>query len=62
MSPVRRGRGRGNCFAHLEDMYNCKKTAQEEQVAAYQAQSEAQFASLREQIEALTKQLSIGSG
>jgi hypothetical protein len=55
-------RGRGNCFAHLEDVYIREETTQEEQAAAYQAQSEEQFASLREQIKALTKQLSIGSG
>jgi hypothetical protein len=55
-------RERGNRFAHLEDVYNREETVREEQAAAYQAHSEAQFASLREQIEALTKQLSIRGG
>jgi hypothetical protein len=54
--------GRGNRFAHMEDVYNCEETICKEQGAAYQAHSEAQFAILREQIEALTKQLSIGGG
>jgi cold shock CspA family protein len=50
-------RGRGNCFAHLEDVYNCEETLREEQAVAYQQHSEAQFASLRDQIEALSKQV-----
>jgi hypothetical protein len=41
---------------------NRKDLVQEEPLVAYQAHSEAQFASLREQIAALTKQLSIESG
>jgi hypothetical protein len=52
-------RGRGNHFAHLEDVNDHEEPVQEEPLAAYQAHSEAQFASLREQIAALTKQLSI---
>jgi hypothetical protein len=60
MAPITRGRG--NCFAHLEDVNSRKEPVREEPLAAYQAHSEAQFASLREQIAALTKQLSIGSG
>ena len=55
-------RGRGNRFAHLEDMNSHEEPIREEPLAAYQAHSEAQFVSLREQIAALTKQLSIGSG
>jgi hypothetical protein len=43
-------------------MNNRKEPVREEPPAAYQAHSEAQFASLREQIAALTKQLSIESG
>ena len=60
MAPVTRGRG--NRFAHLEDMNSRKESVREEPLATYQAHSEAQFASLREQIAALTKQLSIRSG
>jgi hypothetical protein len=60
MAPVTMGRG--NRFAHLEDVNNRKEPVREEQPAAYQAHSEAQFASLREQIATLTKQLSIKSG
>jgi hypothetical protein len=60
MMPVTRGRG--NRFAHLEDVNNRKEPVREEPPAAYQAHLEAQFASLREQIAALTKQLSIESG
>jgi hypothetical protein len=41
----------------LEDVYNCDETPLEEQAAAYQQHSEAQFASLRDQIEALSKQV-----
>jgi hypothetical protein len=52
----------GNRFAHLEDMNDRKEPVREEPQATYQAHSEAQFASLREQIAALTKQLSIGNG
>jgi hypothetical protein len=55
-------RGRGNCFAHLEDVNDRKELVREEPPATYQAHSEAQFASLREQIAALTKLLSIRSG
>jgi hypothetical protein len=57
MAPVTRGRG--NRFAHLEDMNNRQEPVREEPLATYQEHSEAQFASLREQIAALTKQLSI---
>jgi hypothetical protein len=57
MAPVTRGRG--NRFAHLEDMNNRQEPVREEPQATYQEHSEAQFASLREQIVALTKQLSI---
>jgi hypothetical protein len=60
MAPVTRGRG--NRFAHLEDVNNCKEPVREEPPAAYQAHSKAQFVSLREQIAAFTKQLSIESG
>jgi hypothetical protein len=60
MAPVTRGRG--NRFAHLEDVNNRKEPIREEPLVPYQAHSEAQFASLREQIAALTKQLSIESG
>jgi hypothetical protein len=60
MAPVTRGRD--NRFAHLEDVNNHKEPVREEPLAAYQAHSEAQFVSLREQIAALTKQLSIESG
>ena len=60
MAPVTRGRG--NRFAHLEDVNSCEELVREEPLVVYQAHSEAQFASLREQIAALTKQLSIGSG
>jgi hypothetical protein len=60
MAPVIRGRG--NCFAHLKDVNDRKKPVIEEPPATYQAHSEVQFASLREQIAALTKLLSIESG
>jgi hypothetical protein len=60
MAPVTRGRG--NRFAHLEDVNNHQEPVREEPPATYQAQSEVQFASLREQIAALTKLLSIESG
>jgi hypothetical protein len=50
-------RGRGNHFAHLEDVYNQEETIREEQAVAYQQHSEVQFTSLRDQIEALSKQL-----
>jgi hypothetical protein len=60
MAPVTRGRG--NRFAHLEDVNNRQEPVREEPLATYQAQSEVQFASLREQIVALTKLLSIESG
>jgi hypothetical protein len=60
MGPVTRGRG--NRFAHLEDVTNRQKPVREEPPATYQAQSEVQFASLREEIAALTKLLSIESG
>jgi hypothetical protein len=60
MTPVIRGNG--NYFAHLEGVNSREELVQEEPLVAYQAHSEAQFASLREQIAALTKQLSIGSG
>jgi plasmid stabilization system protein ParE len=46
----------------LEDVYNHEETIREEQAAAYQAHLEAQFASLRKQIKAFTKQLSIEGG
>jgi hypothetical protein len=55
-------RGRGNRFAHAEDTNDHKEPVREESSVAYQAHSKAQFASLREQIAALTKLLSIGSG
>jgi hypothetical protein len=55
-------RGRGNHFAHLEDVNDREESVREELPATYQAHSEAQFASLRKQIVALTKLLSIGSG
>jgi hypothetical protein len=57
MVPVTRGRD--NRFAHLEDVHYCEEPVREEPPATYQAHSEAQFASLREQIAVLTKQLSI---
>jgi hypothetical protein len=60
MAPVTRGRG--NRFAHVEDMNDREEPVREESSAAYQAHSKAQFASLREQIAALPKLLSIGSG
>jgi hypothetical protein len=60
MAPVTRGRG--NRFAHLEDVNNRQEPVREEPPATYQAQSKVQFASLREQIVALTKLLSIESG
>jgi hypothetical protein len=46
----------------LEDVNNREEPVQEEPLAAYQAHSEVQFMSLREQIEALTKLMSNGSG
>jgi DNA primase len=52
-------RGRGNRFAHSEDGNDREELVREESPAAYQAHSEAQFASLREQIAVLTRQLSI---
>jgi hypothetical protein len=60
MAPVTRGRG--NRFAHLKDVNDRKEPVTEEPPATYQAHSEVQFASLREQIAALTKLLSIESG
>jgi hypothetical protein len=60
MAPVTRGRG--NRFAHLEDVNNHQEPVREEPPATYQAQSKVCFASLREQIAALTKLLSIESG
>jgi hypothetical protein len=60
MAPVTRGRG--NRFAHLKDMNDHKEPVTEEPPATYQAHSEVQFASLREQIASLTKLLSIESG
>jgi hypothetical protein len=60
MAPVTRGRG--NHFAQLDDVNDREEPVREEPPATYQAHSEAQFASLREQIAALTKLLSIGSG
>jgi hypothetical protein len=55
-------RGRSNRFAHLENVNDREEPVREEPPATYQAHSEAQFTSLREQIAALTKLLSIGSG
>jgi hypothetical protein len=55
-------RGRGQCFVGLEDVYNHEEMVCEEQVEAYQAHLKAQFASSRDQIEALTKQLSNRGG
>jgi hypothetical protein len=60
MAPVTKGRG--NRFAHLENVNDREEQVREEPLATYQAHSEAQFASLREQIAALTKLLSIESG
>jgi hypothetical protein len=60
MAPVTRGRG--NHFAHLEDVNDREEPVREEPSTTYQAHSEAQFASLRKQIVALTKLLSLGSG
>jgi hypothetical protein len=57
MAPVTRGRG--NRFAHSEDGNDREELVREESPVAYQAYSEAQFASLREQIAVLTRQLSI---
>jgi hypothetical protein len=57
MAPVTRRRG--NRFAHLEDVNDREEPVREEPPATYQAHSEAQFASLREQIVTLTKLLSI---
>jgi hypothetical protein len=51
--------GRGNRFAQLEDSYDREEPVREESSTAYQAHSEAQFASLREQIAVLTRQLCI---
>jgi hypothetical protein len=53
MAPVTRGKG--NRFAHTEDMNDREELVREESLAAYQAHLKAQFASLREQIAALTK-------
>jgi hypothetical protein len=55
-------RGRSNRFAHLENVNDREEPVREEPPATYQAHSEAQFTSLREQIAALTKLLSIGGG
>jgi hypothetical protein len=60
MVPIRMGRG--NRFARLEDMDSREEPVREEQLAAFQAHSEAQFVSLKEQIEALTMLMSNGSG
>jgi hypothetical protein len=57
MAPVTRGRG--NRFAQSEDDYDLEEPIREESPAAYQTHLEAQFASLREQIAVLTRQLSI---
>jgi hypothetical protein len=57
MAPVTRERG--NRFAHSKDGNDRKEPVREESPAAYQAHSEAQFASLRKQIAVLTRQLSI---
>jgi hypothetical protein len=57
MAPIIRGRG--NRFAHFEDVHDCEEPVREEPSTTYQAHSEAQFASLREQIAVLAKQLSI---
>jgi hypothetical protein len=57
MAPITRGRG--NRFAHSVDGNDREEPVREESLAAYQAHSEAQFASLREQIAVLTRQLSI---
>jgi Ca2+-binding EF-hand superfamily protein len=59
MAPVTTGRG--NRFAQSEDGYDREELVREESPAACQAHSEEQFASLREQIAALTKLLSIES-
>ena len=55
-------RGSGNHFARLEDVDNREEPVREEQLAAFQAHSETQFVSSREQIKALTKLMSNGSG
>ena len=55
-------RGKGNRFACLEDVDNREEPVREEQLTAFQAHSEAQFVSLREQIEAFTKLMANGSG
>jgi hypothetical protein len=60
MAPITRGRG--NRFAHLENVNDREEPVREEPPATYQAHSKAQFVSLREQIVALIKLLSIGSG
>jgi hypothetical protein len=60
MAPVTKERG--NHFAHLKDMNDHKEPVTKEPPATYQTHSEIQFASLREQIAALTKLLSIESG
>jgi hypothetical protein len=60
MTPVTRGRG--NRFVCLEDVDNREELIREEQLAAFQAHSEAQFVSLREQINAFTKLMSNESG
>jgi hypothetical protein len=57
MAPVTRGRG--NRFAHSEDSNDREEPVREESPAAYQAHLKAQFASLRERIVVLTRQLSI---
>jgi hypothetical protein len=60
MAPVTRGRG--NRFAQSEDGYDREEPVREESPTTYQAHLEVQFVSLREQIIALTKLLSIESG
>jgi hypothetical protein len=57
MAPVTRGRG--NRFANSEAGNDREEPIREESSVAYQAYSEAQFASLKEQIAVLTRQLSI---
>jgi hypothetical protein len=60
MAPVTRRMG--NRFAHLENVNDREEPVREEPPTTYQAHLEAQFVSLGEQIAALTKLLSIGSG
>ena len=60
MAPITRGRGNG--FARLEGVDNHEELVREEQLVAFHTHLEAQFVSLREQIEALTKLMSNGSG